>query len=100
MDAVPFEVGRVDGGFRFVGELDLTQVEVARTVLEPAVADGVAVVVDLSDLTFCDSSCIRLLVLLRDRAKESGVPFRLVRARPNVRKIFSVAGLEDMLEAD
>jgi anti-anti-sigma factor len=69
-----------------------------------AVAEGLfgnrvtVVVVDLDLLTFCDSSCLRAFIQLRERSVARGVLFRLVKPQAQVSRAFAAAGLAELLE--
>lgn len=78
------------------GELDLVTAEgLTDALVEIA---GSTLVVDLSDLTFMDSSGIGALVVARRRIMSSGQG-ELVLARPgaNVRKVLDIVGLSDWI---
>ncbi len=72
-----------------------------------ATADGLAdwlecvrgspVIVDLSDLTFLDSSGITALVMARNRMAEEGNELVLARPHPIVRRVLEVTGLGSWL---
>ncbi len=68
--------------------------------LNALVDEGVAVVVDLSDATFVDSTVVGVLLAVRRRADEHDVPLEL-RLGPGtgwpVRRILEVTGLEEQL---
>ena len=74
----------------FQGELDLSSAAgLFEWLVETA---GSVVVIDLSELTFMDSSGISVIV----RAKnELGDGVVLARPQPNVRKVFEITGLGD-----
>ena len=78
------------------GELDLASADgVADAIVEVA---GSTVVVDLSDLTFMDSSGIGALVVARNRGLSEGMG-RLVVTRPTpiVRKAMEIVGLGEWI---
>ena len=54
-------------------------------------------VLDLRDLTFVDSTGLRLLVQTDARAREGGFELALVRGRPEVQRVFELAGLAELL---
>jgi anti-anti-sigma factor len=59
-----------------------------------------AVVVDLSDVSFIDSSGLNTLVQLRQKMQSSPSPsnLRLAMNRSTTRRIFDVTGLSDVFE--
>ena len=82
-------------GARLRGELDLAAYDVAAAALEPLFRPGGDVTLDLSELTFVDSSGIRLLIRLRQAIGDDG---RLVlrSPQPHVARVLGVAGLEQL----
>jgi anti-anti-sigma factor len=75
------------------GELDLA----AKVQLERSVADGpgeaACLVVDMSGLTFLDSTGIHFLVGLTKRAERDGWKLSLVPGPERVQRVLEVAGL-------
>jgi anti-sigma B factor antagonist len=82
-----------------VGELDLSTVakvqEELRRVEQSAPA---TVVIDLSKLTFLDSTCLRCIVTADERAREAGRRMVVVRGPDPVQRVFSITRLEERLE--
>ena len=87
-----------------VGEVHLVAL---RGELDMATAGGLAdwltciagstVVVDLTELTFMDSSGITALVIARNRMAEDGNELILTRPQPIVRRALEVTGLTSWL---
>jgi len=70
------------------GELDMQSAEgLADWLID---SDGSELVVDLSELTFMDTSGITVMVQVRQQLGDS---FVLTRPQPNVRRIFEITGL-------
>lgn len=62
-------------------------------------AEGVeAVVVDLSDVAFMDSTALSTLMRARDAAEKGGVSLRLATPSKAVERIFAVTGFGDYFE--
>ncbi len=81
------------------GELDLATVPLLESHLAPFENDGVAaIMVDLRDLAFTDTTGIRALVGAKDRVTTSERRLILVGARPLVRRVFQLTGTEDLLD--
>jgi anti-sigma B factor antagonist/stage II sporulation protein AA (anti-sigma F factor antagonist) len=81
------------------GELDLGTVPILEGHLAPFENDGVAaILVDLRDLTFTDTTGIRALIDATDRVITSGRRLILVDARPFVRSVFRLTGTERLLD--
>lgn len=77
------------------GELDLSNAHQVRDALVGIA--GSAVVVDLADLTFLDSSGIAALLAARKRILDAGHRFSLRGAQGMVRRVLEVTGLEHLL---
>lgn len=76
------------------GDWDLTNIETLRTQLEEAMEDTPPyIVVDLSDLTFMDSSILGLLAGTTGKCRERGGTLRVACARHATAKLISVSGL-------
>jgi len=54
-------------------------------------------VLDLRAVRFLDSTGLRLLVQTDVRARDAGVELALVRGRPEVQRVFELAGLGELL---
>ncbi len=81
------------------GELDLATAPDLRTAIDDAIAERGAerIVVDLSDMTFCDSSGIRILLRAMRVSQLHQVDLTMVPAAPSVQRIFLLAGLDEAL---
>ena len=55
------------------------------------------IVLDLSELDFIDSMGIHFVVTAHERAKREGRTFTIVRGGPQVTRVFSLVGLDDVL---
>jgi len=84
---------------RPVGEIDYTGTEILRKGLNDAAdRDGVRqIVVDMSDVSFVDSSALGLLVGAKRVAESRGIAFRLSAPRPGVTRILQLTNLFDHL---
>jgi anti-sigma B factor antagonist len=84
---------------RIGGELD----RATRDSIEPAVAAAIAsagtVVLDLAELTFCDSSGIAMFVRAHEDARARGTALATRNARPSVRRVFEITGIDAMIPA-
>jgi anti-anti-sigma factor len=60
--------------------------------------DAQALVLDLRDLDFMDSTGLRLMVLADDRARADGRRLLLVRGKPDVQRVFEITRMTDRLE--
>ena len=83
------------------GELDLDGVERVTEELERAEAGAARrIVLDLSGLTFLDSSGVRMIVCANLRSQADGGRLRLVRGSPRVQRVFELTGVLDRLPFD
>jgi anti-sigma B factor antagonist len=81
------------------GELDLSTVAKVQEELRRVEASTPPVVVlDLSGLTFLDSTGLRCLITADERAREQGRRLVIVRGPDPVQRVFSITRLEEHLE--
>ena len=103
MTPTPFRLDTERDGdvaaLRLAGELDMG----ATFSLEPELdrllgdEDVRRLVVDLRDVTFVDSTGLRLILDLHQRAEREDRALSLVRGAPPVQRVFTLAGLDDVL---
>jgi anti-sigma B factor antagonist len=79
--------------YRLVGELDLYSIDEVSKGLQPHVAAGGDLRLDLSELTFIDSSGIRALLQLNAQLEEGTLI--LERPSPFARRVMEVLGVGD-----
>ncbi|MCW3818104.1 STAS domain-containing protein [Micromonospora sp. DR5-3] len=95
-----------DGGaahLRLAGELDLSTAPELNAAIDRLAADGQReLLVDLSELTFCDSSGIAAFVRGDNRAAAEGGWLRITGATGRVARVLQVTGVAELLryEAD
>jgi anti-anti-sigma factor len=81
------------------GELDLSSVGKVEEELKRVEADGPSLLVlDLSKLTFLDSTGLRAVVTADERARGDGRRLVVVRGPDAVQRVFSITRLEERLE--
>jgi anti-sigma B factor antagonist len=81
------------------GELDLSTVGKVQEELGRVEADSPRVVVlDLSSLSFLDSTGLRCVITAAERAREADRRFVVIRGPDAVQRVFSITRLEDRLE--
>ena len=88
---------------RLSGEVDLAAVEAIETTLRPLEERCRTLILDLSGVTFLDSTGLRAIVSADARARKSGFELKIVRGPERVQKILYLAGLDKILplvEAD
>lgn len=81
-----------------VGELDIATAEVFKDAFRATLADGApeAIVVDLGEVTFMDSTGLRALLEMSAAAGPAD-RLRLVGGSPAVERLFDIAGVRDLL---
>ena len=79
---------------RFIGQLDLADAPRAKEIGLAALAElngnGAPLILDLSELTFCDSSGVHALYAILAQAMASGHPVTLRRPHPVVRRVLEL----------
>lgn len=101
MEILEIETQQRDGLAHVVlrGELDLSTVSKVQEELQRVEADAPPVLVlDLSKLTFLDSTGLRCLVTADQRARDADRRLVLVRGPDPVQRVFSITRLEERLE--
>lgn len=80
------------------GEIDRDSTHVLGTAAEEALRSGITrLVLDLREVTFCDSSGLKTFVQLHRLAADLGASLRLAGARPPVTTVIEVVNLDRML---
>ena len=93
------ELDRTEDGVVIVaveGEHDIYTTSALRENIDDALRDGVAVVIDLTEATFLDSSVLRTLVAGRNQAIEERIGFTVAldgARAPGVQRVLEVTGL-------
>lgn len=78
------------------GDVDLDSAEVLQSELIPLCADGVQLIVlDLSDVTFFDSTGLRSLLESQRSAAGRGVQVALTGVSASIAKLLTITGLND-----
>lgn len=86
------------GRLALSGELDLATVARVEQAVDATLAQGVrTLIVDLSGLSFIDSSGLRLFVVLHQRAVAGGWRLSLTRPQEQAITVLVVSGLEQNL---
>ncbi len=92
------------GGLRVLraaGELDVQVVPALLSAVPGLVAGAPSVVLDLTDVTFLDSSGVRLVDRLTRECGQAGAAFRVVAPRGNrARRVLELVGLAGLLTDD
>jgi anti-sigma B factor antagonist len=83
---------------RLEGDFDVANADEVNEVLDLAIndPDSRTVAIDLSAVTFLDSTLLQTLVTARDRAQLSAKPVWVVRPEPLVWRVFTVTMLHKL----
>lgn len=82
------------------GELDYHTSQKLRACLDDALlAAGAVLVLDLSGITYCDSTGLSVLVYAHRRAEAAGALFALAGAAPGTFRLLSLAGLSRLFRS-
>jgi anti-sigma B factor antagonist len=80
------------------GELDIATVELLeRALLEVEQADTAMIVLDLSGLSFIDSTGLRLVLDVNERCGGSADRLRVIAGSPAVERLLDIVGLRERL---
>jgi anti-sigma B factor antagonist len=83
--------------FQLIGFLDLSTVDLLKTTVGPACGAGRDVVLDLSGLTFCDSTGVGALVWLYRRAAAGDSRLIAYAPRKTVREVLRISGVDRII---
>ena len=79
------------------GEIDLATIDLVREAVEREQRPGEDVVLDFREVGFMDTTGLRYVLALTERAAHDGFSVRLVRGPGAVQRVFEVSGLEPRL---
>ncbi|MBA3747461.1 MAG: STAS domain-containing protein [Solirubrobacterales bacterium] len=80
------------------GEVDIaTAAQVEQELLRAEATDVTAIVLDLGELSFIDSTGIRMLVMADARSRANGCRLTLRRPPQSVLRVLRLAGVEKLL---
>jgi anti-anti-sigma factor len=79
------------------GEIDLATVDLLRDTIEREHDGRAPLALDLRGVAFLDTSGLRLVLSVADRAAGDGFELRVVRGPQAVQRVFEVAGLDGRL---
>jgi anti-anti-sigma factor len=98
-DNPPLQIEHTTTGRRVIGEIDAHTADVLRAQLLPD-ADGDDVRIDLSAVTFIDSSGLRVLLEAHRTLQQAGRRLVLVAPSRHVVRLFEVTGLTGALDVE
>lgn len=76
------------------GEIDLQSSPQLKAIAHKVIAARQALVVDLSETTFVDSTALGVLVSVHRAARAAAVPFGIVATEGDVSRILEITGLD------
>lgn len=79
------------------GELDLATAPLLDGEVRQVEATAASLVIDLSGVTFMDSSGLRLLVDAHQRSQENGNRLQIIEGSEPVRRVLRLSGLDQQL---
>lgn len=83
---------------RLTGELDLANAgDVEQELLRIEGTDAGTILLDLTGLTFVDSTGLRLLITAHARTREDGDRLALLRPPAHIMRILRIAGIDERL---
>jgi anti-sigma B factor antagonist len=92
----------ISGGehvLKLTGEVDLESAPELEAAIVKICATGPrAITLDLSGLSFIDSTGLHVIASASQRCKELGSEFRLLPGPPGVQRVFELTGLIDTLQ--
>ena len=80
------------------GELDMAAIESAGQAIDRAEQDDGMLVLDLSGLTFIDSTGLEVILRAARRAEDSGRRLVVARPSPYVRRLFQLTAIDQSLD--
>lgn len=81
------------------GELDMATQDGLRAALERQAARGI-VTLDLSGLSFLDTSGLRLILETAEASRRDGFTFTVLPGIPAVQRLFDIAGVTQLVPFD
>lgn len=82
------------------GEIDMAGLDDLQSAVESHLAPGQTVVLDLSGVTFADSTLLRVLHQARGRANDVGGALLVRNPSEKVRQLLSLGDLDDLVHAE
>jgi anti-sigma B factor antagonist len=83
---------------RIGGELDAASRKAIEPTVTAAIASAGSVIVDLAELTFCDSSGVGMLIAMHTKSVAENTALVMRNVLPPVRRIFEITNLDGVIE--
>ena len=98
-----FEVSKESGNgyvlVSVVGEVDVATAPEFRDRLREAIGEGPGIVaVDLTGVTFIDSTALGVLIEAKELCDAEGGTMRIAVSEPRILKVFEITGLTELFE--
>ncbi len=100
LDNQRFAVTDTAEGWSIAGEIDASTVPLLVDAFERLPEHDGAVVLDLHDVSFIDSSGLRVLISLVERAREDGRTVEIANPSNSVVRLLEITGLAGMFGLD
>ena len=82
------------------GEIDMNGVDELQKAVEPHLAPGQTVVLDLSHVTFADSTLLHVLDRARGRVDQMGGALLVRNPSDQIRQLLAIGALDDLVQAE
>ena len=82
---------------RIRGELDMASRETVEPALNDAAKSGESVILDISEMSFCDSSGISMFFALHGKAVAAGGKLTIRDPMPAVRRVIEITNLDSVI---
>lgn len=82
-----------------MGEIDLATAGQVQSALNEALGAGTVVELDLSEVTFIDSTGLRAILLTHNSAQEQGREFTVTGANAAARRLLELTGVAEVVRA-
>lgn len=82
------------------GEIDLAGLDDLQSAVEPHLASRQTVVVDLSEVTFADSTLLKVLQRAHGKVNDLGGALLVRNPSDNIRKLLALGDLDDLVQAE
>ena len=99
-DDLAFTVETEDGVVRPRGELDLASADQVRDALREQSASRAHVTLDLAELSFLDTSGLRLILETVEASRRDGFSFTVRPGSPEIQRLFDLAGVTQLVPFD
>jgi anti-anti-sigma factor len=80
------------------GEVDLSGIGDLQDAIEPFLAPGQTVVMDLSEVTFADSTLLKVLAQARGRLSSAGGSLMVRNPSDQARRLLTIGELDDLVQ--